>query len=229
MLTSHTAQKSVSGSPSNLKKALLFTASTFSTGAIIALLSSSNPASAAPLSWVFQDVTFDDGGILFGSFDYDTETNMYSNFSITVNGGNTTLFPSFSYSPASSFLRDPLEATTLSISSNDSVLVPIPGGGFREDRRTIFIDFDQPLTNTGGSISIQNPAGLGGDAEFNTLPTSPPFGQRAFTNGTVASVPVPEPTSILGLLILGTLGASSAKKRKLQQHKLAISATSNDQ
>ncbi|NEO46713.1 MAG: hypothetical protein F6K55_22380 [Moorea sp. SIO4A3] len=217
MLKFHTEQKLPSTSPRRFKKALLFTAFTFSTGAIVALLSSSNPASAAPLSWVFQDVTFDDDGILFGSFDYDAEANLYSNFSITVTGGNTTLLPSFSYSPATSFLRAPLDATNLSITSNDSI---VDTGLFITNRRNLFIEFEQPLTNAGGSIGILNPAGIGGDAEFNALraSVSPVFPRRGFASGTVVSVPVPEsvpePSFILGLIALSSLGLGSTAFRK---------------
>lgn len=173
-----------------------------------------------PLTWTLNNVTFDDGGNASGTFDYDAGTNTYFGFNISVAGGNTTLFPPFTYSPTTSFLREPLDASTLRLSSNDIVFVPIPGGGERGDRRTLFIDFEQPLTNAGGTINVQNPAGLGGDAEFNTLPDSPPFGQRRLTGGTVsASVgnpsPVPEPSSVLGTLAFGAFGTVLLLKRRL--------------
>ena len=75
-----------------------------------------------------------------------------------------------------------------------------------DDIRTLFMQFAQPLTNQGGSIVLQNSDGLGGDAEFHTLPSSPPFGQRPFTSGTVSAIP--EPSSAVSLLVLGALGAS---------------------
>ncbi len=158
---------------------------------------SPTPASAIVRTWTLNDVAFDDGGTASGTFDYDANTNTYSTFSISVAGGDPVLFADFAYTPVTSHLRPPLDATDLSISSNEVVM---------NDIRTLFMQFAQPLTNQGGSIVLQNPDGLGGDAEFHTLPSSPPFGQRSFISGTVSAIP--EPSSAVSMLVLGALGAS---------------------
>jgi hypothetical protein len=156
----------------------------------------STSASASLLTWTLNNVTFNDGGTSVGSFVYDADTNLFSNFNISVAGGDITLFPPFMYSPATSFLRPPLDATDLSLTSNDL-------------QRTLFMMFEQPLTNAGGSILVQNPAGLGGDAEFSG--TSPPFGHRGFTAGTVdapnaPTIPEPSTLTLFGSGILAMLG-----------------------
>ncbi|WP_287356553.1 PEP-CTERM sorting domain-containing protein [Moorena sp. SIO3B2] len=216
MFRSNVVQKLASTSPKDFRKALLFTASTL-TGAMVAFFSSQNPASA--LTWVFQNVKFDDGADLIGQFDFSN--GEYSNFLIEPTGGDTALFPPFIYSPSTSFVLGSSDSRSLSLRSNATVLVPIFGGPqFRIDSmRSLFIDFAQPLTEAGGSIDLQRTAGLGGDSEFSSLSTSPPFGNRALVSGSVVSVPVPEPTSTIGFLTLSTLSAASILKRNLKSSK----------
>jgi hypothetical protein len=48
------------------------------------------------------------------------------------------------------------------------------------------------------AMQQQARTGLSGDAEFHTLPSSPPFGQRSFSSGTVSAIP--EPSSVVSLL-----------------------------
>lgn len=155
-----------------------------------ALLFASSAVSAAILTWTLQNVSFSDGGTASGSFDYDADTNTYSDFSISVSGGGA-LFPSFVYDNGTSHTRPPLTATDLSISSN--VVIP-------NDTRELFLQFAQPLTNAGGSIVLENPDGLANDAEFHTLPSSPPFGQRGFVAGGSVTA-VPEPSTAIGLML----------------------------
>jgi hypothetical protein len=49
---------------------------------MIVMLGVSGVCSAAPLTWTLTNVIYDDGGIVTGSFDYDAETDIYSNVSI---------------------------------------------------------------------------------------------------------------------------------------------------
>jgi len=219
MFTSNIVWKLVSPSSNDFKKTLLFTASTF-TGAMVAFFSSQNPASA--LTWVFQDVRFDDGAELIGQFDFSD--GEYSNFLIEPIGGDTDLFPPFIYSPTTSSVLDISDSTSLNLVSNETVLVPIFGGSqFRTDPiRSLFIDFAQPLTEAGGSVDIGPTIGLGGDSEFSSFATSPPFGQRALVSGSVVSVPVSvpvsEPTTIIGLattFCFGTLLKRKSSKKQI--------------
>jgi hypothetical protein len=188
---------------SKSRKAKAVAAFVVSTAATIAVLSFANSASAVPLIWTLDSAFFrvsDGGGSATGTFTYDADTNTYLNFNISVAGGDTSSFPPFTYSPATSFLRVPLDPISLSISSNEIVnpISPV------FNRRTLFLAFNEPLTDAGGVIPIMNPAGLGGDAEFN--PTISPS-NRGFSGGFVTA-PVPGPIAGAGLpgLILASGG-----------------------
>ena len=58
------------------------------------LLMLSGAATAAPVTWTFQDVVFDDGGVLTGSFVFDadapeSDNNSYNDISITSTSGSS--------------------------------------------------------------------------------------------------------------------------------------------
>jgi hypothetical protein len=187
------------------------------------------PALAVQLTWTFNNITFDDGGTASGTFEYDADTNTYSNFNISVAGGDTTFFPPFTYSPATSFLLDDpaSDASRFSAVTNETVIVPIfDGSSFRIDRlRSFFISFDQPLTNAGGTINVLNAAGGLGGGEFSSFPTNlPRFGRRSIEEGTVSAVvaPVPEPNSVVGLAGLAMLGLGKLTRKKLSSQRLKV-------
>ena len=179
--------------------------------AVAVILSCTAPAAATVLTWTLHDVVFDDGGTAEGTFDFDADTTTFSNLNISVSGGDATFFPAFVYTPATTHLEDPLTATDLSIHANQVVI---------GDTRTLFIQFEQPLTNAGGTSVVQNPNGLGGDSEFRTLVTSPPFGQRGFIlGGTVTAVPEP---SSFAILAFAALIATLVLKRRAKGDKLGV-------
>src|ERR1700736_6020723 len=66
------------------------------------LLLSCSAAKANPVTWTLSGVTFTDGGIANGSFVYDAASNTISAWSITVVGGDTSLFSPFIYNSADS-------------------------------------------------------------------------------------------------------------------------------
>jgi hypothetical protein len=159
-------------------------------------------AGAAVLTWTFADVKFDDNGTLTGSFGFDANTGTYSNIDISVAGGNATFFPDFTYTGANSDV----------LSSSDDTHLSLVATFAAKDVRSLFMDFADSMTNAGGTIAVLNPAGLGGDSEFRTLSSSPPFGQRGFLpGGTIHAVP--EPSSIWFLLALG-LGVAAMSRRR---------------
>ncbi len=160
----------------------------------IGTLAVAQNATAVVLTWTFSDVTFDDGGTLGGSFDYDADINAYSNINISTEGGNATFYPDFTYTDANSTILGSSDQTGLSLVVTFAV----------NDQRRLFMDFDAGLTNAGGTIGVLNPAGLGGDSEFRTLPSSPPFGQRGFLpGGTIHAIPEPSTALFVLALVLG--------------------------
>ena len=54
---------------------------------------------AAPVTWVLEDVIFDDGAIATGSFVFDADINTVLDFDISVSGGDEGVLPAFTYTP----------------------------------------------------------------------------------------------------------------------------------
>ena len=170
----------------------------------IGALLTTQTAGAVVRTWTFANVTFEDGGTLNGSFDFDADTDTYSNIDISVAGGDATFFSDFTYTDSNS---------SVLMSSNEKSLSLFVDLGLSNKRR-LFMNFPEtaPLTNDGGTVDVLNAIGFGGDSEFRTLPSSPPFGQRSFfTGGTVHAIP--EPSSVLFMLALG-LGAAAMIRRR---------------
>ena len=136
---------------------------------------------AGPIVWSI-DASFVDGGTLTGTFEFDTTQilpNSALSYSLTVTGGNTSVFPSFTYTPANS----------------------ISGGGFSFSQllvndlangRELDVFFSGTLLNPGSSpdpvataLSVEMLGGSQG---------------RSFSSG-IATV-VPDPSAFL-LLVFG--------------------------
>jgi len=102
---------------------------------------------AAPVTWTLQNVTFTDGGTATGSFVYDASTGIVSSYSISVAGGNTETFPTFTYqngtlhnSGASAVPQDGvIDFDTDIVSYGESRLLALPV---------------LPLPSTGGTVSL---------------------------------------------------------------------------
>ncbi|MBF2097123.1 MAG: hypothetical protein IGQ88_01935 [Gloeomargaritaceae cyanobacterium C42_A2020_066] len=147
------------------------------------------PAAAISLTWTLSGFNFVDGTTAVGSFDYDADTNTYSNISIIVdnpipaNGVPGYSFPSV-FTDSDIFFGD----------SSSLVLGP--------DNNLFDQFFDIPLTNAGGTIGvIANYGDNFGD------------GVRQ-TTGTISAVgvPVPAPPGVLGLLLSGALAARKSRR-----------------
>jgi len=172
----------------------------------IGMLLTAQTVGAAVLTWTFANVMFDDGGTLFGSFDFDADTDTFSNLNISTQGGDATFYPDFTYTDANSSI--------LGTSDNEGLRLQVTFGA--SDTRSLGMDFPDTasLTNAGGTVDVLNIAGFGGDSEFRTLPSSPPFGQRSFLQGGTVHA-IPEPSSALFILALGLGVAAVIRWRRL--------------
>lgn len=119
------------------------------------LLMGVGSACALPVTWVLQNVTFDDGGTANGQFVYDAATNTVSAWSVAVAGGNTGTFPPITY--------DPINSTSYFstfLGPNFELI-----GSFRQFRLTTVTLLD----DGGGTLPVAT--GISGGAEcFNCSP-----------------------------------------------------------
>src|SRR5580700_4010439 len=104
-------------------------------------------ASASPLHWQLNGVTFNDGGMAFGGFDYDSSSATYSNINITTTPG--TLLQGGYYSVASPY-ANPTANTTFSGVSG----LPVVSGS----TLGLSLSFSAPLTSAGGTLSFAGSA-----------------------------------------------------------------------
>jgi len=163
-------------------------------------------ASAGTLTWTISGVTFNDGGTASGTFDYDADTDTFSNIDITTTAG--TVFGASTYTSLAGAYP----------SSPDLVYLQTTTGTIR------LFDFGTSanMTDGGGIIPLAlDPLSGGTAGEDNcyngtcTLVYSSPI--RYSTTGTVSaptSGAAPEPASFV-LLIggLGGLGVLALRRR----------------
>ena len=141
---------------------------------LIIALTLSGTALAAPLSWTLSNVSFEDGGILTGTFSTDTSTGAILSFDLTSSGGTT--LTSFNYNNANSHsIAGPhFPDSYLIIASDQS--------------RYVNLDFDHLLT-TAGSFNVN--VGL---ASYECMNCSP---YRVVTAGSVTAIPEPATYALL--------------------------------
>ena len=100
-------------------------------------------AKADPVTWYLVDANFSGGGSASGSFDYDADTNVYSNVAVTTSGGNTFDGAEYSYGMlGSNYLPS---ATSVNFSPASQ---PVANEG------ALVMAFVSALTNAGGVVNI---------------------------------------------------------------------------
>jgi hypothetical protein len=186
---------------------------------VIFLSQISNAAQATVLTYNLQNVTFADGGTATGFIKIDNSvvlptfgnTTFVVDFNISVQGGNTGLFPSFNYTPSNvidqSFYRTSGSFKGVNISFSD-----IP-----ESSRSLRLHFDTTPAAFNGLSSIAldtiNNFGLLSQECFDCSP------QRLIVSGSVAPQPassVPEASTWAMLIAgFGLVGATMRRRRSV--------------
>ena len=131
-------------------------------------------ATATPLHWQLNGVTFNDGGKAFGGFDYDSSSATYSNINITTTSGS--LLQGAYYSSAAPY-ANPTASTTFSGVSTQPVF---PGTTLG-----LSLSFSLPLTSGGGTLSF---AGSAVESICANLTCSSFTPQRTINGGTVSAI-----------------------------------------
>ncbi len=163
----------------------------------------SAPASAVPLLWTLNDVTFNAGGTASGSFRFDADTASYSDIAVTTSGTGDS---------DTSF--DLVAGTGLGyLQLLDSSAGPDYSGAV-----TLSLSFLAELTNAGGEVGLELnsfSAGLAGCANPDCFILTAVAGDQ-FASGSVISeviTQVPEPATLATLgLGLGLLAFTRRKK-----------------
>ena len=182
------------------------------TAFLILGLALSAGASARQVFWELQGVAFEDGGTVTGNFIYDSATEQFSTFALSISGGNTTDFPPVVMTHANSFASqyqgdDP--QPTLLFELNDG------------SQRQLRITPANALTGSGGNVAINLDTAhnhSGGVECFNCGPA------RILTAGSLTgsvlaldaqALPMLDARA-LGLLALGLAGAAAYARRRLR-------------
>ena len=144
---------------------------------------------AAVVTWTVNG-TFVDGGTMTGTFDYDADSNMYSNISITTtNYAPACCGAQFGGTYTTPFTFGSLDESHFFAETNASV-----GGNFL----ILQLDFLSDLTNAGGVVNI--------DVNSNNsieIVTSFEAIRNLMPGATVSAVPIPAAVWLFGSALAG--------------------------
>ena len=172
---------------------------------VLAMVLTCAAASAAPINWTLNNVTFVDQGTATGSFIFDADLGQVLSWSLSTQGGSTAPF-----APG----PNPYDSAMLGHTASVSNCVESPqcfnfqNGAPNFDLRLGVL---APLTNAGGIVTLGplHPGNSSGFATNFECVSCSPF--RNIASGTLDAA-VPEPTTIL-LLGLGLAGLGFARRR----------------
>jgi hypothetical protein len=154
------------------------------------LLLGSTTAYAIPVTWTLDSVTFDDGGVAFGSYTYDAVSNTYTNVAITTSSG-VGGFPG-------SFYEDACNVSTCHPDYEDSrpVFGLLDGTNLE---RIVVLTLEGPMTNSGGILEIL----VGGPACTTSCEVDDILNSRTIVAGSVSAVPIPAAVWLFGSALAG--------------------------
>jgi hypothetical protein len=189
------------------------------------VMSSADTTGAAPIRWTLEGVAFGpcwaqyvnraplvpcvSGGTAAGWFVFDAATQVVSDWSISVSGGDETVFPPFAWAPSADDEALLPYADVINF-SGDAAPAGLP---WASRPRQIRLDLATPLPDAYGTVLIDPSSVIGEDlgAEcFACLPF------RFIVSGAVTSTPpaaVPEPSTLL-LLASGLAVALRTTRRR---------------
>lgn len=168
----------------------------------VAIVAWTGAAQAIPLTWNLVDVVFEDESTASGSFDYDADSNTFSNIYITTGAGNT-------YEDVNPYSSG--NGGLISLVSE----IPVVEGV----TQALLFDLDGAMTNLGGTIDILPGSTGGGPLSLEgtcvsgqtTIPCAS-VGSRIFVlSGQITTAQVPAPAT-LALLLIGLVGLGFRKK-----------------
>jgi len=131
-------------------------------------------ASATPLHWQLNGVTFNDGGKAFGGFDYDSGTSTYSNVNITTTAGS--VLPGGYYAAVAPYANPTASTNFYGVST-----VPV----FPGTTLTLSLSFSLPLTSGGGTLSF---AGAAVESTCSNATCSTFTPGRTIASGTISAI-----------------------------------------
>ncbi|MGI9344444.1 MAG: PEP-CTERM sorting domain-containing protein [Gammaproteobacteria bacterium] len=154
----------------------------------------STSAQAMSMTWTFHDAYFHDRGSLSGSFDFDADSNTFSNINLTTTPGRR--HDGATYSSVVEVLSTPLSIAATSAGNYIGVIL------------------SAPMTNNGGSIGVMPVLSTEGVMK-KFFGKTIPLPKRFLVKGKLVAdtVSLPEPAT-LALFSVGLLGIFSLRRRK---------------
>jgi hypothetical protein len=157
------------------------------------------PATASILNWELENVVFDDGGQMSGTFSVDTTTGAVTDFDIVTTTGS--ILTGFHYEEATGFVGgDLLSGNLFIVQDNDQ-------------SRYIQFDFANPLTSGGVNPLLPSLVAGSGSLECNNCVVV----RAVMPGGNASMIAAPEPSTWammgLGFAALGAAGYRASRRR----------------